>query len=165
MFVCNVTPTKTDSTTSRRAWIYQREVIRNRKSNKDRQHKGVIRNRKSNKDRQHNDQMKRNKRTNKDLQNTTQKFKDRATRIPPKLWDELKCSEGVAIPAPHLLHPSCYSSYKHGNKYLRQVEHIRSHLRQWHRCIIHVQRNVFEPTSHIGKLTITRSHPSKKTEH
>ena len=42
--------------------------------------KVVIRSRKS-KDRQHYDQTKRNKRTNNDLQKTTQKIKDRASRI------------------------------------------------------------------------------------
>jgi hypothetical protein len=65
---------------------------------KDRQHNGktkkgqeefedtkeVIRFRKSKKNRQHNDQKKTEKRTNNDLQNITQKTKDRVTRTPLK---------------------------------------------------------------------------------
>ena len=44
--------------------------------------KQIIRIRKSKKDRQHNDQTKKYKGTNNDLQNITQKIKDRATRTP-----------------------------------------------------------------------------------
>ena len=52
--------------------------------------KGVIRSCKS-KERQYSDQRKKNKRTNNNLnvQNTTQKTKDRATRIPLKSGSEL----------------------------------------------------------------------------
>ena len=46
--------------------------------------KELIRNRKSKKDRQHNDKKKQDKRTNNDLQNFTQKTKDRAKRTPLK---------------------------------------------------------------------------------
>jgi len=42
--------------------------------------KQVIRSRKSKKDRQYNDQKKKDNRTNNDLQNTVQKTKDRVTR-------------------------------------------------------------------------------------
>jgi len=52
--------------------------------------KWLIRSRKSKKDRLHNDRKK--KRTNSDLQNNTQKTKDRATRTPLKIGDELRCS-------------------------------------------------------------------------
>jgi hypothetical protein len=51
----------------RRAWRYQREIIRIRKSKKDRQHNG---------------QKKKYKKTNNDLQNITHKTKDRVTRSP-----------------------------------------------------------------------------------
>jgi len=40
--------------------------------------------------------------TNNDLQNTTQKTKDRATRTPLKTESELRCSERVATPVPHV---------------------------------------------------------------
>jgi hypothetical protein len=46
--------------------------------------KWVIRNRKSEKDRQHNGQEKKDKRTNNDLQNNTKKSKDRPKRTPLK---------------------------------------------------------------------------------
>ena len=80
----------------RRVWRYQREVIRIRKSKKDRQHncqkkkdkstnndlqeefedtKGVIGIRKSKKDRQHNGQKKKDKRTNNNLQTLHIKLK------------------------------------------------------------------------------------------
>jgi hypothetical protein len=54
---------------TRRVWRYQRELIRIRKSKKNRQH---------------NDQKKKGKRTNNDLQNTIHKTKDRVTRTPLK---------------------------------------------------------------------------------
>jgi len=57
---------------SRRVWIYQREVIRIRKSMKDRQHHG---------------QKKKYKRTNNDLQ-----IKDQETRTTLKTGGELRCS-------------------------------------------------------------------------
>jgi hypothetical protein len=47
----------------------------------------VIRIRKSKKNRQYNGQKKRDKKTNNDLQNTTQKTKDRATQTPSKAID------------------------------------------------------------------------------
>jgi len=50
--------------------------------------KEIIRIRKSTKNRQHNDK----KRTNNDLQNTTQKTKERATQIKLKTEGELRCS-------------------------------------------------------------------------
>jgi hypothetical protein len=71
----------------RRAWRYQREVIRIRESNKDRQH---------------NDRKKKDKKTNNDLQKkTTQKTKDRATRTPLKTvgWAQvLRKSKAFSAP-------------------------------------------------------------------
>ena len=59
--------------------------------------KEVIKIRKSKKDRQHNNKKKKkNKRTNNDLQNTTQKTKDRTTRTPLKPGGELRCSGRVS---------------------------------------------------------------------
>jgi mannose-6-phosphate isomerase-like protein (cupin superfamily) len=52
--------------------------------------KGTIRNRISKKNRQHNGQKKKDKRTNNDIQNTSQKTKDRTTRIPLKTGGELR---------------------------------------------------------------------------
>jgi hypothetical protein len=52
--------------------------------------KGVIRIHKSKKNRQHNGQKRKYKRTNNDIQNTTQKTKDRVTRIPLKIRGELR---------------------------------------------------------------------------
>jgi hypothetical protein len=49
------------------------------------------------KNRQNIDQKKKNKRTNNDLQNTTPKTKDRVTRTPLKIGDELMCSGRVSI--------------------------------------------------------------------
>ena len=40
--------------------------------------------------------------TNNNVQNITQKNKHRATRIPRKSGVELRCSEGLAIPAQHV---------------------------------------------------------------
>jgi hypothetical protein len=57
--------------------------------------KEVIKIRKSKKDRQHNDQNKMDKRTINDLQNTTQNNKDRATRTQLKIGGELGCSGRV----------------------------------------------------------------------
>ena len=48
--------------------------------------KEVIRNRKSKKDRKLNGQKNKDKRTSNDLQNITQKTKDWAMRIPQKTW-------------------------------------------------------------------------------
>ena len=45
---------------------------------------------------------KKDKMTNNDVQNITQKNKDRATRIPLKSGGELRCPEGLAIPAQHV---------------------------------------------------------------
>ena len=56
--------------------------------------KGVIRIRISKKSRQHNGQKKKYKRTNNDQH--THKTKDRVTRTPLKLGDELKCSEMIS---------------------------------------------------------------------
>jgi hypothetical protein len=53
--------------------------------------KGVTRLRKSKKDRQHNGQKKKNKTANNDLQNTSQKTKDRVTRILLKTGGERRC--------------------------------------------------------------------------
>ena len=61
-------------------WRYQREVIRNRKQKRNRKH---------------NCQKERDKRTNNDLQNSTQKTKDRATRIPLITEGELRYSRRV----------------------------------------------------------------------
>ena len=61
----------------RRVWRYQREVIRIRKSKKDRQH---------------NRQKKKYKMTNNDLQSTTQKTKDQATRTPLTTAGKRRCS-------------------------------------------------------------------------
>jgi hypothetical protein len=58
---------KDDDSYSRRAWRYQREVIRIRKSKKNRQR---------------NVHKKKDKGINNDLQNITQKTKDRVTRTP-----------------------------------------------------------------------------------
>ena len=55
-------------------------------------------------DRQHNDQKKNDKRESNDLQTTTQKTKDRATRIQV----HRKCKQLLL----HHWRPSCYSSYK-----------------------------------------------------
>ena len=45
-------------------------------------------------------QTKKDKGTNNDLQNITPKTKDRVTRAPLKTGDELRCSEGWAVPVP-----------------------------------------------------------------
>jgi len=58
--------------------------------------KGAIKSSKY-KDGRYNGQKKKNKRTNNDLLNNIQKEdKDRATRIPPKTADELRCSGRVS---------------------------------------------------------------------
>ena len=62
-------------------WNEKKEVIRIRKSTKDRQHSG---------------QQKRDKRTNIYLQNITQRTKDRAIRAPLKTGNELGCSGRVS---------------------------------------------------------------------
>ena len=62
--------------------------------------KEVVRIRKSKKDRQHNGQKQKDKRTNNDPQNITHKTEDRATRTPLKTGGELRCSGRVAVPAP-----------------------------------------------------------------
>jgi hypothetical protein len=69
---------------TRNVWRYQREVIRNRNSKKDRQT---------------NDQKKKDKRTN-DLHNITQKTKDRTKWTTLKPSGELRCSGRVAVTAP-----------------------------------------------------------------
>ena len=56
--------------------------------------KDVIRSRKSKKDRQHNDQTKKDNRTNNDLQNITHKTKDPVTRIPIKTGVNSGAQEG-----------------------------------------------------------------------
>ena len=58
--------------------------------------KEIIRIRKSTKNRQHNGQQKRDKRTNIYLQNITQRTKDRAIRAPLKTGNELRCSGRVS---------------------------------------------------------------------
>ena len=76
-----------------------KRVIIIRESKKNRQHNGqnlendkrIIRIRESKKDIQDNGVKKKEKRTNNDLQNTTQKTKDRATRIPLKTGGEHRC--------------------------------------------------------------------------
>ena len=57
--------------------------------------KEVIRNRKSKKNKEHNDQKKKKKETNNDLQNIKQKTKDQATGTPLKTRGERRCSERV----------------------------------------------------------------------
>jgi len=73
----------------RRIWRYQREVIRIRKSKKDRER---------------NDKKKTNKKTNNKQQSIkhTHKTKDRVTRTPLKTWGERRCSGRVSS--------SCYTS-------------------------------------------------------
>ena len=58
--------------------------------------KDVIRSRKSKKDKQYNGQMKTVKKKHDDLQNITQKTKDRTTRTPPKSEYELRWSRWVS---------------------------------------------------------------------
>ena len=72
-------------------WRYQREVIRIRKSKKNRQH-----NDQKKKNRQHNDQKKKDKKTNNDLQNIIHKTKDQVTRTLLKTGVELRCSGRVS---------------------------------------------------------------------
>ena len=64
--------------------------------------KEVIKSRKSKKDRQYNDHKKNYRRTNNDLQNTTQKIEDRRPRTTLQPRGELKCSERVNFTAPHV---------------------------------------------------------------
>ena len=61
--------------------------------------KGVIIIHQSKKDRQYNGQTKKYKKKNNNLQNTTQKSKERATRIPLKSGGELMCPEWLVVPA------------------------------------------------------------------
>ena len=76
----------TNKTIERRAWRYQREVIRISKSKNDRQHNG---------------QKKIDTRISNDLQNITyNKTKDRVTRTQLKSEGELRCSVWSAVPAP-----------------------------------------------------------------
>jgi len=109
----------------RRIWRYQREVIRIRKSKKDRER---------------NDKKKTNKKTNNKQQSIkhTHKTKDRVTRTPLKTWGERRCSGKVGS--------SCYTSatrranlvtnpvisheWGKTGKCIRQIEHIRCNL--WH---------------------------------
>jgi hypothetical protein len=75
--------------------------------------KGVIKSCNTKKERQYNGQKKKNKRTNNNSQNITQKTKDRATWIPLKTGNELKC---VLRKDRHFLlyiwHSSWYSSIR-----------------------------------------------------
>ena len=57
------------------------------------------------------------KKTNKDLQNTTQKNKDRATRIPLKIGGEIRCSGKVIS--------SCSSSDTHHVAVKRHEHHLK----------------------------------------
>ena len=57
----------------------------------------------------------KDKRTNNGLQNTTHKATYWATQTPLKPGVNLGVPEGDAVPA-QLVHPSCYSSYKPGDK-------------------------------------------------
>ena len=61
----------------------------------------VIRSRKSKKDRQNNGQKKKDKRTNNNLKNITHKTKDRVTWTPQKTWSELRCSRKVSCSWSH----------------------------------------------------------------
>ena len=58
--------------------------------------KEVIRNRKSKKDRKLNGQKNKDKRTSNDLQNTTQKTRDRVTQFPLKSEYQLKYSGRIS---------------------------------------------------------------------
>ena len=72
---CGTFYTKRKAFLPRRVWRYQREVIKIRQSNKDRQHNG---------------QKKNDKRTISDRQNIKHKTKDRVTRTSLKIGGELK---------------------------------------------------------------------------
>ena len=75
--------------------------------------KEVIRIRKSKKDRHHNDQMKKDKRTNNNLENTAQKPKYRATRTILKTGSENGFPGRVSSCRSTGDTLSCYSSYKY----------------------------------------------------
>jgi len=77
--------------------------------------KEVTRNRKLKKDRQHNGQKKKYKGTNNDLQNITHKTKDPVTSTPVKTGSELMCSTKIEQDNAYLIvkfsiTPGCFSS-------------------------------------------------------